>query len=68
MIDLVLDCESFTSVLRISLKSAEHFTLLSRVKFLRGNDRDLFLLVELLVQLLVLAGNFLNVYETLIFG
>jgi len=65
---LVLDGEGFAGVLGIGLECTEHFTLLFGVQLFCRDDSNLFFLVELLVQLLVLAGNLLDVDKALVFG
>jgi len=65
-IHLILNSESFTSVLRVSLKSRKHLRLLVIVQWLSRNDSDFLLLVKLLVEFLVFNSDVFQRVKTLI--
>jgi len=65
-IHLILNSESFTSVLWVGLESSEHLRLLVIVQWLCRNDSDFLLLVKLLVEFLVFNSDVFQRVETLI--
>ena len=66
LIDLVVDSELLALVLRICLQSRNDLRLLVIGEISGRDDRDLLLLVELLVQLGVLFGDVVDLVQALI--
>ena len=68
LVDLVVDSELLAFVLGVSLQGRYNLRLLVCGKFSGGDDGDLLLLVELLVQLGVLLGDVVDLVQTLVLG
>lgn len=67
-IDSEIKLELLALVLWVSLKGGEDFATLRVVQLLSGNDGDLLLSIQFLVQLLVPIGNTTNIGESLVLG
>ena len=68
LVDLVVDSELLAFVLGVSLQGRYNLRLLVFGKISGGDDGDLLLLVELLVQFGVLLGDVVDLVQTLVLG
>ena len=68
LLDLELDDELLALVLGVRLQGSENLLLLVSGEAVGGDDGDLLLLVELLVELGVLLGDLLDEHEALVLG
>ena len=66
LVDLELDDEFLALVLGVGLEAAEDLLLLVLGETVGGDDGDLLLLVELLVELAVLLGDLLDEHQALV--
>lgn len=66
LVDLELKDEVLAHVIRVLLKCRKDLRLLVAVELVRGDDGNLLFPVQLHIQLLVLASNFVNVQKSFV--